>query len=550
MERFVEPLPDKERSRSFISVRRLARADAPVVALGAFTLIACAVFASFLLVTSYRRAYFFGDDFIALWVARSMPLGRFILEPLNEHMVPLHRVIAYFSDAIWPMNFGFALLVLFAFYALGAIYLYRILHFVEGGLEETSDARFGSSERLFERGVLLRTKASWFLLAAYCSNVYLGSLYQWWTAGLHRLPYIAFSIMAIYYYLRYRADRRRRWVAACAICSIAALGFFTKGVLIPVYLLALEVCLLSSTPRAQVWKNLRLVAVFGVAAVGFLALWHKVEPAESQAINTRVRFQLEFLKVSWLMLRDSSIGAIYADNSDPVALGFVLWIVGLTYTLSRRPSTLWIWGALALVVALNVLLTSASKHRTGAFGVTIALLSFRYYYEMLFLVVVFAALAFQRVRALPASASPGLPGLEREFGEERTQIRHLSSTRSSGEQLDTPGAKARVRWWPALGCMALVTGLMWNSHASWTTKMLKDDNGVRARNFVLRLQHDRQRIQKTEPGPLRFVDAMAPHYIGCPLGILLAALKIDATPVPHGPGAYMVLASGQIVPAS
>jgi hypothetical protein len=132
-----------------------------------------------------------------------------------------------------------------------------------------------------------------------------------------------------------------------------------------------------------------------------------------------------------------------------------------------------------------------------------------------------------------------VPPLELEAGEERTQIRELSGAPGFG----------LGRWLPALGCMALISSLMWNSHATWS-KNLKGGNGARARSFVQHLARDRQRIQKSKPGPLLYVEALAPPYIGCPIGIVLAAMKIDAKSVPPGPGAYMVLSSGQLVPAS
>lgn len=485
--------------------RRAEPSATPLWALAAFTLMLVTAFVSAILVASYRHAYFFGDDFIVLATARSRPMLRFLVEPFDEHIVPLHRLIAVLLDAIQPSNFGSTLLILYAFHALGIVYLYKTLLLIESLDHATDPVR---ADPASGGRILLHSRASWFLFAAYGCHVYLGALYTWWTAGLHRFPYIAFSLMAIYYFLRYRRERSKFLALLCAASSVAALGFFTKAVLIPIYLLALEACLANGAQRRASRQSLRLILLLGLVNVAFLWFWREIQPEHVRTLNTSFGFQLEFLKISWLVLCESTVGIIHANGDERLALSVALWVAALLYTVGRRPSNAFVWGALALLLVLNVLLTSLPKGRTAAYGMTIPLLSFRYYYELLFLVAVFAALAFQRARTA----------------------------------IELPS------WLPVLGCIALIA-LPASSAYFNGTSVIQSTNGAKTRVFVRRVKLESQRIAKSHPGPLHFVNALAPPHVGCTLDVLLAALRIDALPASRGPGVFVVSSSGSFVPA-
>src|SRR5678815_3390802 len=87
-------------------------------------------------------------------------------------------------------------------------------------------------------------------LTALCAvNVYGGVLLLGWSAGIARLAYILLSIAAIYHYLRFRESGSWGRLATVVACVVAAAAFFSKGLLIPGYLGAVELVLVPETSR-------------------------------------------------------------------------------------------------------------------------------------------------------------------------------------------------------------------------------------------------------------------------------------------------------------
>jgi hypothetical protein len=186
------------------------------------------------------NAHFSGDDIITFGSMRALRLPEFLLTPINEHFVPLHRLVAYLANTVAPTNFDVALFILTAFHVLGVVYLHGSLRLLE---------RLLLHEREAGSRTLCVTQSSWLLLGLYASHVYLSPLYGWWTAGLHRLPFIAFALMGAFYYLRARDRGGWQGLALVAACLLASLGFFVKGVLVPFYLVGLEVCFVARHPH-------------------------------------------------------------------------------------------------------------------------------------------------------------------------------------------------------------------------------------------------------------------------------------------------------------
>jgi hypothetical protein len=498
----------------------LSSARGATVMLAVSTLLIICIFTSAVLVLMYQSSHFIGDDLIALSMAHSMPFREFVLEPIGEHFIPLHRLTAYLTDALAPGNFVAALVVLYAFHAVSMVYVYRTLLLLEPRMH------LGPSSRAAEPLRLLQEPASWLLFGLFYVNVFVGSLYMWFTAGLHRLPFIAFSSVAVYYYLRFRGSGATRHALVCATAIVLSLGFFTKGVLVPWYLLALEVCLWSGTSRAQRRRNLILAGALVAATGVYASLWSAAQPAVVQAVNTDLRFQLEYLAVTWKVLASGIVGDVYRAHGQltPAAVFAALLLpVAAVYTVCKRPRTALTWSILCGLLLVNVLMVSLSKHRTGAYGLVIPLVSDRYYYEVAFILTLFAAVFIEQM------------------GPSRF-----------GRWLRQGQLKA---WLVAVVVSGVTGGVAVRSYES-----LKADAGAtfsdfrRARTFVHHVQHDSREILRTHAS-LRIVEGFVPAYIVmypveyCRNSAVLRALGIPVTVSPPGPGVHHVLASGEIVPS-
>lgn len=490
------------------------------VMLAVSTLLTICIFTSAVLVLMYQSSHFIGDDLIALSMAHSMPFREFLLEPIGEHFIPLHRLTAYLTDALAPGNFVAALVVLYTFHAVSMVYVYRTLLLLE------PRAQLGPSSRGAEQLRLLQEPASWLLFGLFYVNVFVGSLYMWWTAGLHRLPFIAFSSVAVYYYLRFRGSGAARHALVCATAIVLSLGFFTKGVLVPWYLLGLEVCLWSGASRRERRRNLILAGALAASTAIYASLWSAAQPAEVQAVNTDLRFQLHYLVVTWKVLASGVVGDVYRVHGEltPTAvLAELLVLVAAVRTVWKRPRTALTWLVLFVLLLVNVLMVSLSKHRTGAYGLLIPLLSDRYYYEIAFMLALFAAVFIEQM-------GPSRLG------------RWLRQGQLTG--------------WLVAVVVSSVTG----SVAVRSYETLKADTGAtfadyrRARTFVHHVRHDSQQILRTHSS-VRIAEGVVPPYIVmypieyCRHSAVLRALGIPVTVSPPGPGVHHVLASGEIVPS-
>jgi hypothetical protein len=84
------------------------------------------------------------------------------------------------------------------------------------------------------------------LLAAAITFIYatypmLGIHFLWFSSGLHRLPYAVASLWALDRWLSYRATGRPRELALIALAVMVATGFYAKGPLVALHLVALEI---------------------------------------------------------------------------------------------------------------------------------------------------------------------------------------------------------------------------------------------------------------------------------------------------------------------
>jgi hypothetical protein len=502
---------------------KIAHTSKPfVLPLGIFTIVAAALHSGSIAVFAYQHSFFREEDFDAMWLARFRPFPEFLLESIDEHFVPFHRMVAYVANALAPMSFAFAVGILFAFYLLAVTYMYLVLRQLERTISRDRD-----QPRSCYAG-LLESPISWMLFGAWCTHLYLGPLFVWWTAGLHRLPLLAFALMAVYYYLRYRTSHRRREALLTIAPTIAAFGFFPKCVLIPLYLAAIELCLWTHTTSRDRRHNATLLAPLCALSLLYVTLWQILEPPIRTAIITDLEYHKSFIQLSWFMLRDSLIGTVWQQH--PVLFASRLSLLGcgllVAYTVIRAPYTTVIWIALAVVLTLNVLATSVSKSRAELFGLALPIFLHRYYFELATLVALFSALAVNEARyTFPAFL---------------TRIRVPWLTMAFG-RLSAPVAGA------------ILAAIMLNSYSS--SRHLIEYGYLShkfTRDFVGRTYADANRIREKEGEPIRIVDDQLPVYAGMKGArsalYLLEAMGIPAEAATPGVRAYRIAPSGHIVP--
>lgn len=441
-----------------------------------------------------RSADFFGDDLIAFWQARTLPMGKYLLTPIDVHVVPLHRLVNWGIGRLFPMQFVAAQVCLVLFQLLALYFFYRNLQ------------------------LLRRTPANAFFVAAYATNVYIGSLLVWWTSGLHRLPCIWLTAVGVYGYLRYRDDRKRRWAAVVVLSVVVGLGFFEKAMLIPLVLAGIEACLWTRTDAAARRVNLLLIAAAIAAVALYSVAWKIIALQRSTAIHHDVFFAAKYLALSWKMLINSLIGRTY-DSFLPAACLLTLLIVG---TVFFTRASLVPWLVMALVASTSMLMPAISRERAEAFGYLPAVFGHRYYPEVTFLVALFVAIAWHRV-------------------EERFEALRLGTR---AKNLCLYGAPLL-----ASAALALLATTAYQHYVAVSHDLYPD------------LAHHRRYIQNVRTGlnaikkkgaPLVFVNGYMPDLpqldgiSRIPLSVLLTDFGLDVTYSNPVPGVYRIGREGKI----
>jgi hypothetical protein len=327
-----------------------------------------------------QNSFFFGwgDDIGGFWLAKALPFFRYLWSPIDVHRVPLLRLTSYVIFRLAPIRFEPAEAVLVACHVLGCGFLFAALREI-------------------------RKSPANYALVAWCAvNPYLGSQLFWWTAGAARLPYVLFSNAAVYAYLKFRAHGERRsfvWVIACVVLS---LGFFAKGILIPVYLGALEVALrvgerdrrgigIRPPVNRSVWRLLAIL-VF-ISALYFVA-WRAATPAWLREASRDPSFLFQYMALSWKIFVLGTAGFLIEDGLRATAWVCAVWAVVVIVSVVRFPAAGAAWAAALAVISISIY-AGTSNARAVAAGPFMAISGDRYYFELAPVFVLFVAAAFR-----------------------------------------------------------------------------------------------------------------------------------------------------------
>ena len=318
-----------------------------------------------------QRSHFQDDDFVVFRDVFTQSLGQFLLQPSDLHFIPLHRLAGLLIYSIAPLNFDLALAVMGALHLLSVWMLYRTLDLLSPSLLNGP------------------------LTVLWGTSIYVGAILLWWTAGIARFPCILLSIAAVYQFIMFRMTGSMVRLAMTGTCLVLASAFFSKGLLIPGLLGAVELALFPDTPRRQLTRNLAAIGALGGVAVAYRILSNLViaDTFHSQPVN--VTEQLEGLRIAGMILSQGVAGLLW---SHPLSVGnwlvLGIWFVCFlaSVLVDRFNGVVWVLGV--SVVAVNFLAITLSPRMVfGPIVVTVE----RYYPDVIFVVVLFAKLLAERM---------------------------------------------------------------------------------------------------------------------------------------------------------
>ena len=326
-------------------------------------------FTGILAIYAEQHSHFMDDDYAHFMLAKKLFFLDFLLTPIDVHFVPLHRLFSYLISQLCPLSFPIAILILLFFHIMALVYLYKLLQ------------------------TLNKSNFNLILISIYASNVYLIFPLLWWSSGIHRFPYIFLTITCIYFYLQYRCTCSKKHLIIVFITFLLSFGFYSKAVLIPVYILGLELSLIRQTKRKQLYTNFKIIlSLFLIALLYIVWYIYATKTSISQFISPNILFTLEIIKTNFLFFLQSPFAIIY--NPDNNIINFLIpliWVVVCSYTIIKAPFNALVWFVISLILGLNFLIIAISQR--ASFGIYIAY-SCRYYYELMFLFIIFFCIIY------------------------------------------------------------------------------------------------------------------------------------------------------------
>ena len=337
------------------------------------------------------RGFFHMDDFFYLAEA-SGPFGDYVLQIYNGHFMPAQFAIVWLSQAVAPMSWAIAVIVMTLMWAVtlgAAVLLQRYL--------------FGDSAWAIAS----------VLIIAFAPL--LTTVTVWYASALQILPWATSFMLTLYFAVRHARDPRWRWLIAATASFAVGLAFWQKS------LLYLPVVLWLSWrywPGAGRWglgglgRRWWLPAITLGLAVGYGLLYVALQPEAVLRSRPTLEQFLESLRITlgevWL---PGYFGAPWTGFTDALVPGsssaWWLFIVilqviaGLIIISVARWRHAWnAWFIIAAFAAVTVVLFVFG--RINVFGIILAI-DPRYVEDLFIVGAVVLPFAFVRPSGSPLS---------------------------------------------------------------------------------------------------------------------------------------------------
>jgi hypothetical protein len=346
---------------------------------------AVAVYAGSVVRLASRNSHFLDDDLLHFLQVPDTPLWAYLLTPIDLHFAPLHRLLTFVICRAAPLDFDLALAVLVGFHLAAAIYLFHVLRLLVDD---------GTGDVLF---------------VIYGVNVYLFAAMVWWSAGAHRFPYILAIAACTFHYLRFRSGRSRLHWALVMIFMTFGLGFYEKAVLIPAYLLAIEFCLRRRASGRFALGNFIGIFTASLPTLCAFVLARHFLHAEQQGLQFDLGRLLDVQVIAFTRTSQGLLTLLGPQSSSLRLVNAAFWLALFGWSALSRPRTAIAWFCAAAWISMNFTALALSE-RAVRFG-PVAANPPRYYFELMFPLVVFAALVIREFATGATTCRRSGPGL-------------------------------------------------------------------------------------------------------------------------------------------
>jgi len=320
--------------------------------------------------------FFFSDDFGNLRLARTLPLADYLVRPIDIHFVPMHRLFVWVLQKLSPLNYPLAVAALLACHGLTMLLL----------------------KRLFD--LIRPSRLNLLLLVVYSANIFFAVPLAWFTSGVHRFPCLLFTVASLYYAARFAAEARPLQFLASVLAALLALGFYAKALLLPAYVLGLALCFAASGVGGR-WRRMLPIAAVQIALAGGYVLFRHYSIGRLPAEPPPPRGLYDVVVAMFSIFSEGLLALRFHTRTVPEGWVVPVVFVVAGWTIWRSPRNAVVWLVAAAWFALNALLLTMG--RGFAFGIW-ATLVYRYYFELVFFVVITAKIVLTNIDRAGAPA--------------------------------------------------------------------------------------------------------------------------------------------------
>jgi len=286
-------------------------------------------------------AYFNLDDLHNFAIVRKTGLSWHFLNQdlLGGHWAPGGHVLIWLVNAVSPLNWTLAFAILELFALISLVFMDRILRAVDtlGPLRIV-------------------------LLAAFAFSPFILRPATWFASGVQALPGLAFTLVCLDGFLRYRSTRQTRYWAECVIGFAAGLLFWEFPLFLigglPILVLVLETSRLNV--RTAILRLRELWPIWtALLSLSALYIWNYETYIAAPPLSPTTRVWLDFMWVTWShAFVPASFGLVLPArpiwNVTITVLATELAIGGLVFFTVRRDRRAWrAWLLFAAVFLAN-----------------------------------------------------------------------------------------------------------------------------------------------------------------------------------------------------
>ena len=283
-----------------------------------------------------HRSWFYVDDFLFLAQGREKRFSiSFLRLPLFEHFSPLHRIFDYVLVRSVGLDWSAAHLVLLSLAAACIV-----------------------AFALVVRSLFASPTLALGLTGAYGASLVFVRNIAWWTGGIHLFLLTVFSLLTILGYVRWHDSGSGRWMVFSLAAYSLALLSHEQAMLVPVYLLLLQVLVLSDAGFRKVVADWRVWGAYGVLTIlslaNFLAYYY--HPHTTPSPSSVVRFLgvslFQGFLPTMLAIRIPEAPLVSIPVSVAAGILATAGLVALSLRRSVRAWRAWAFFAASFVVAV------------------------------------------------------------------------------------------------------------------------------------------------------------------------------------------------------